>query len=123
MTATAMPWSAPVTRFAEAIEKAEGSNPAWNNPGDLTVNALGAPTGGVANSEGVLIFADPQDGWNALCHQCALMLTGRSHVYSLDMTLEQVGAKYSDGNSAWAKNVAFFLGVPETTTLRQLAVP
>lgn len=115
-----MNWTPTEIRLANAIKRAEGSNPEWNNPGDLTFNALSFETAGVANSEGVLKFVNAQDGWDALCHQCALMLTGQSHVYNLEMTLEEVGMKYSDGDPNWGKNVASFLGVPITTTLGEL---
>lgn len=119
MTATI--WSNAVLRLAKAISCAEGSNLNWNNPGDLTY-AHGHPTQGVANSEGVLIFVSDADGWEALYHEVDLMLSGRSHIYKLTDTLEQVGAKYSDGDPDWAKNVGEFLGVPTTTTLQQLSV-
>ena len=48
------------------------------------------------------------------------MLSGRSHVYKLTDTLADVGFKYADGDANWAKNVAEYLGVPESTTLQQL---
>lgn len=114
-------WPNPVVRLATAISVAEGSNPDWHNPGDLTY-AHGHATTGVANKEGVLIFVRPQDGWEALYHEVGLMLSGRSHIYKLTDTLEQVGLKYSGGDTNWSKNVAAYLGVPESTTLQQLSV-
>ena len=59
-----MDWSDSVVKFANAIKVAEGSNPLWNNPGDLKF-ADGYPTHGFANSEGVLLFNNAEDGWNA----------------------------------------------------------
>jgi hypothetical protein len=115
-----MTWANNVLRLALAIKVAEGSNPLWNNPGDM-VFADGFPTHGFANSEGVLLFNNAEDGWNALCHQCNLMLTGKSHVYTLDMTIAQVGLKYANGDTNWAKNVALELGVSLGTTLADLA--
>lgn len=115
-----MNWPDNVLRLAAAIKVAEGSKPAWNNPGDLTY-AFGYPTIGVANSAGVLIFAYSEDGWQALCQEVSLMLNGRSHVYKLDDTMEQVGLKYSGGDPNWAHNVCSYLGEPLTITLRQLA--
>lgn len=110
-----------VIRLANAIKKAEGSNVTWNNPGDLTY-AFGYPVNvEPANAEGVLKFVYPEDGWTALCHECDLMLNGRSKVYELSDTLAQVGQKYAHGDPNWGKNVAEFLGVPETTTLLELA--
>jgi hypothetical protein len=111
-----------VKRVAEAIAKAEGSPPEWNNPGDLTY-ADGYPNRGPQNADGVLAFVNLSDGWNALYHQVELMLTGKSHVYAPTDTLEEVGRKYSNGDPNWAINVAEELGVPVTTTLQQLAIP
>lgn len=115
-------WSPAVLAFANAVKIAEGSNPDWNNPGDLTGADAGSfVTLGIANSEGVLKFARAEDGWNALCMKLARMLTGMSHVYPLSMTLEQVGMKYSNGDPNWAKNVCAELKIPEATTLAELA--
>jgi len=114
-------WPDSVLRLAKAITVAEGSNPEWNNPGDLTY-AMGFPTLGTVNSDGVLKFANADDGQHVLCHQCYLMLTGKSAVYKLTDTLEVVGAKYSNGDPNWAKNVAAYLGVSEQATLEQLAI-
>lgn len=111
-----------VVRLAKAIEIAEGSNPTWNNPGDLTGEDAGSfVTLGTANSEGVLKFSRLIDGWLALLHKCDKMLAGRSHVYALGMTLEQVGQLYAHGASEWAKNVAFELGTLPTTTLKEIS--
>lgn len=115
-------WPGPVYRLASAIIRAEGSNPAWSNPGDLTgSDAFGFPTIGVANADGVLKFINTQDGIDALHVKVWRMLRGISSVYTLDMTLEQVGQKYANRDGSWAKNVASFLGVSVTTTLREIA--
>jgi hypothetical protein len=113
-------WPANVIQFANAIKVAEGSDPAWNNPGDLT----GADRGtfqvvGLANAEGVWKFMYPEDGWNALCIKVERMLTGRSRVYPLTMTLAEVGMQYSGGDPNWAENVAAELSIPITTTLAE----
>jgi hypothetical protein len=110
----------PVYKFARAISVAEGSNPLWCNPGDLTIS-LGFPNDGPQNADGVLKFVNVADGWYVLYHQCWVMLTGKSHEYALTDTIEQVGMKYSDGDPNWAMNVANYLGVPTSTTLAQLA--
>jgi hypothetical protein len=122
MAPTTPNWPPAVLRLAKAITIAEGSRAAWNNPGDLTY-AFGFPTLGTANRDGVLIFQYPQDGEQALCQECSLMLNGRSHVYKLTDTLQQVGVKYANGDPNWSKNVAMSLGVPESTTLQQIADP
>src|ERR1700733_12437194 len=115
-----MIWTVAVLRFAHAIAFAEGSNLTWNNPGDMKF-ADGFPTCGFGNTEGVLKFVNMADGWEALYHQCDLMLTGKSHEYALTDTLEEVGVKYSGGDTDWAKNVAWYFGVPVTTTLQGLS--
>jgi hypothetical protein len=116
------PWSGAVIKLAMAIAVAEGSNPAWNNPGDLTgVDSGSFRTNGTANSEGVWLFDNADDGWSALFAIVDRWLRGKSVVYHLTMTLEQVGMKYSGGDPNWAKNVASSLGVPQTTTLADLA--
>jgi hypothetical protein len=114
-------WPTPVLRLAKAIAVAEGSNPGWNNPLDMTY-AFGQPVLGKVNADGVLHFDTLDGGLEAGWQEVSLMLNGRSHVYKLTDTLEQVGQKYSNGDPNWAKNVAEFLGVPVTTTLAELAV-
>jgi hypothetical protein len=115
-------WPDSVLKLAKAIAVAEGSNPEWNNPGDLTGKDAGSfRTCGVANKEGVLKFVNADDGWSALHIKVHRMLSGNSAVYPLTLTLEQVGLKYSGGDANWSRNVANYLGVPETITLQQLA--
>lgn len=115
-------WPGPVYLLASAIARAEGSNPAWANPGDLTgVDAFGFPTDGVVNADGVLKFVNTQDGIDALHVKCWRMLRGISKVYPLAMTIEEMGPIYANGNTKWALNVAKELGVPVTTTLREIA--
>jgi hypothetical protein len=94
--------------LASAIAVAEGSDPDWNNPGDLTY-AFGYPTLGTANSAGVLKFQNCADGWYALYHQLGLIVSGGS-MYTLDTTLADFGMKYSGGDPNWATNVAKALG-------------
>lgn len=109
-------------RVAAAIARAEGFYVAGsisqraNNPGDLELGDLGHGKLG----EGITVFADVDDGWDALYHQVRGMLDGRSHVYTQKMTLAEVGMKYS-GDPNWAVNVAAGLDVPTTITLERLA--
>ncbi len=115
-------WPDSVLRLAKAISVAEGSNPEWNNPGDLTGADAGSfLTCGVANSEGVLKFVNAEDGWMALYAKVNRMLSGKSKVYPLDMSLERVGLLYSGGDPNWAVNVSRELAVPVTTTLQELS--
>lgn len=100
---------------ANAIAYAEGSNPAWNNPGDLTAS-FGFPTTGTVNSAGVLAFASCADGWNALYAQLQLIIQGGSR-YSLADTIRSFGQGYSGGDPNWATNVSAQLGVSPDTPL------
>lgn len=114
-------WPENVVRLAVAIKVAEGSNPDWNNPLDLTWAPSQYPSIGVANSEGVLKFADYETGWDAGCHQVELMLTGRSDYYKLTMTLAEVGLIFAHGDPNWSVNVAKELGVSPDITLAEIA--
>ncbi len=97
-----------------------------HNPGDIKVpNWTGPRTG----DEGIPILAsdtvdEPLEragGWWHLYHQLWLIDQSKSHVYTLDMTIEQMGAKWTDTQADdWARNVAGFLGVDVSTTLRQI---
>lgn len=104
-----------IAAFAAAIARAEGSNPDWNNPGDLT-RSFGYATAGVANSAGVLKFQSSADGWNALYKQLQAIVNGSSH-WSLDTTLADFGIGYSGGDPNWSVNVANALGVSADTSL------
>lgn len=121
-------WPDSVLKVAKAFSVAEGFGDPdavptrANNPGDVTgADANGFQTNGVVNKEGVVRFVNLVDGWEALYVKVNRMLSGKSYVYPLTMTLEQVGMKYSGGDVNWAQNVADYLGVPTTTTLTQLA--
>jgi hypothetical protein len=117
-----MIWPANVLAIARAIAKAEGSNPEWNNPGDLTgLDGRGYAITGTANRDGVLIFADLASGEDALCRKIARMLAGQSEVYPPEMTLQDVGLKYSNGDPDWSTNVCGELRVPSSITLADLA--
>ncbi len=123
-----MTWPDEVLKFAKAISVAEGFGQPeaiptlGNNPGDLTGGDTGSfQTMGVMNAEGVVRFTNIDDGWTALYMKVNRMLSGKSLVYPLTLTLEQVGLKYSGGDPNWSKNVAEYLGVPEKTTLAEIA--
>jgi len=49
-----------------------------------------------------------------------LIVTGRSASFSLDMTIATMGATYAEWSGNWSRNVAAKLGVPESTTLREV---
>lgn len=112
--------AAKIQRFAEAIAYAEGFRPGalpWknNNPGDIKVSSV--PSVG-HDAQGHLIFETPEDGWRALRLQLEMIVSGRSKVYTLDMTIKQMGAKYAEWGGNWSRNVASKLGVSEDTALR-----
>lgn len=100
---------------AAAIALAEGSNPDWNNPGDLTIS-FGYPTLGTVNSAGVLKFKNCGDGWQALYRQLGAIVNGNSR-YSLSDTIATFGAGYSGGDANWALNVAKELQTTPDATL------
>lgn len=117
-----------VADFARAIATAEGfyvpgSIPRMaNNPGNLVIPNWTGPTMG---SERISVFATVGEGWSRLYRQLNLIVAGTSRIYSLDMSIEQMGNKWAPGGAAnlpgaWASNVARVLEVPPTTPLRQL---
>lgn len=117
-----------IERFSKAIAQEEGYFVAGsipqraNNPGDLGNGDIGngvIQTGGPAGAA-ITIYATPSDGWSALYLKVRRMLSGASLVYTLDMSIEQVGQKWSD-TPTWGENVAKILGVPATTTLAEMA--
>lgn len=124
-----------IQRFSEAIARAEGfytqgSIPQRaNNPGDTTdagdVGNGVIQTGGPAGAK-ITIFSNVTDGWNELYRKVRRMLSGASEVYTLDMSVEQVGMKYSDDPN-WGVNVSAALGtvgsltVTPATTLAEIA--
>jgi hypothetical protein len=101
-----------------------------NNPCDLTDEnhrqdpeqgiGLGTIRTGGPNGALITIYANVDDGWNAGYRKFRRMLSGASTVYTLDMTLTDVGLKYS-GTREWGDNLAKFLGVSPDTTLATLA--
>jgi len=118
------PPNAVVGAIAIAIATAEGfftgagSVPFdQNNPGDLTdyADLYGA------NANGITIFPSIEAGWNALYEKIQNILSGASSVYSPDMSLSELGAIWSGGDSNWASNVAAALGTSTDTTLGDYA--
>lgn len=113
---------ATLTAIANAISVAEGYAPGSrsyrdNNPGDLTIDVTGT---GVGTDGPFIVYATPDDGFNALKRQIDLWFGGSS-VMNPSMTLLQIASKYTTTNAtAWAQTVASQLGVPTSTTLSQL---
>lgn len=124
MTAEAL-----IQAFATAIAKeegfyVEGSVPQRaNNPGDLTDD--GDVGHGVIETQGIMgakitIYGSVEDGWAALTHKIARMLSGNSKVYRPNMTFMEVGMSYA-GVVSWGVNVASRLGVDPRMTLEEYA--
>lgn len=89
------------------------------NPCDLKWGDVGHGFFGV---EKLTIFGTVDAGWGACAKEFEKILTGTSHAgYTLDMTLEAMGLKYSGGDPNWPKDFCEILHIPETTTVRELA--
>lgn len=116
-------YSPQLRRFAAAIARAEGFGqpgaiPTRNhNPGDLKSSSV-ASIG--ADAQGHLMFSSDTDGWEALYRQLHLIVTGRSRVYTLNMTIADMARRYAGWSDNWAANVASYLGVPTSTPLREV---
>jgi hypothetical protein len=113
-----------IRKLGEAIATAEGfyiegSRPNRNNnPGDLTVDVTGK---GIGKDGPFVIYANAQDGFEALYKQISEWLSGISSHISADMTISETARIYSpDGWIAWANNVANYLGVSIDTPLNQI---
>jgi hypothetical protein len=102
-----------VRDLARAIANAEG----WglpgtiptraNNPGDLVLPNWNGP---VLGAERIAVFSSEQEGWLRLYHQLQLIASGRSKVYTLGMTIREMGARWTATQpNEWALNVAAWL--------------
>lgn len=112
-------------RIAQAIMSFEGyfqgSRSFVNhNPGNLKYNRQ--PGAYNKDPDGHAVFISFEDGYVALINLIKGWWRGKStDTYHPDMTLEQVFAKYAEGNSKeYAKFVAWRLGVEPTTKLKDL---
>jgi hypothetical protein len=113
---------AKASAFAEGFGKPNSIPTRANNPGDLTDDGnLGY---GVIDSEGphgaaITIYPNVTDGWAALYRKWRRALTGASEVYTLRMTIAQIGLKWS-GDPEWAKNFAENFGCSPLSVLSDL---
>lgn len=105
-----------VDAMVEGITQAENSNPAWNNPGDLT-ESFGFPTTGTANSAGVLIFATAAGGLSALQAQVTAIANGTSRYSTGSVSDLAVGYTGGDNAAGWAATVAAAMGISIDTNL------
>jgi hypothetical protein len=110
--------------FAEGIALAEGfyvdgsRAQRNNNPGNLTVDTIGKATG----MDGMfVVYSNATDGWEALKKQVELILTDASNIYTSDMTLREIGQKYTTTQQLeWSTNVASKLGISIDTPVSTL---
>ncbi len=106
--------------FARAIASAEGFGvpgaipTVANNPGDLK---LGGDT-----INGISVFSSVEEGWNKLYRQIAMIVSGSSAYYNLDMTIAEMGRIYAGGDENWSTNVARYLGVSRDAHLWEVIV-
>jgi len=113
-----------IDKFADAIAYAEGyyvtsSRAERNhNPGNLTVDTTGTSIG---NDGPFMVYASPDDGWEALKKQVERMIDGTSQYYNQTMSILEIAYKYTATDAlAWARNVASRLGVSTDITLMDL---
>ena len=108
-----------VLAMADAIARAEGfyspgSLPSKaHNPGDLTEGDFGDTGIYMTSSSGarIIVFPDDQSGWDALYRKLQDIANGGSSVYSPNMTLSELAAKWTTTQqSSWASNVANSIG-------------
>jgi hypothetical protein len=112
----------PVKTFAQAIARAEGfyvrdSIPSRaHNPGDLKVS--NKPT---LPGTSITQFASDDEGWQALYKQLWLIVTSKSSVYDLGMSIDDMAHEWTaTEQSAWASNVALYSGADRSTPLWQV---
>lgn len=110
-----------IQNFARAIAYAEGYGipsaipTVANNPGDLVIPGW-TPTLGA----GIAVFDSAEYGWSRLYRQLALIVSGQSSYYRLNMTIAEMGRIYAGGDENWSRNVASYLGVSPSTSLIQV---
>lgn len=117
-------YSNAIKALAQAIARAEGfyivgSAPnRAHNPGAMKVPGWKGQTTG---SEGITVFGSDAEGWQALYRQLNLIASGRSGVYTLGMSIEEMARRWTaTQQSEWAANVSQTLGVPSSTSLSQV---
>lgn len=120
--------SSAIQLFAEGIALAEGfyvagSRAARNhNPGNITLDITDT---GIGMDGMFVIYANDNDGWDALRKQVMLILTDTSQIYTSQMTLREIGQKYASTSTPaeqlnWAINVASKLGIDIDTPVATL---
>lgn len=96
--------------LVEAIRRTEGADPELNNPGNLV---------GFHSGE-IMRFPTKEQGEHALKKILKRIADGQNPKFKPDMTLEDAGLVYSNGDHNWAKNVSRILGVDPKTPFAKL---
>jgi len=120
--------SSAIQLFSEGIAIAEGffvagSRAARNhNPGNLTLDITDT---GIGKDGMFVVYANNDDGWEALRKQVEMILTDASGIYNSQMTLRQIAEKYASTSPPneqlnWAINVANKLGINIDTPVSTL---
>jgi hypothetical protein len=108
-----------IQTFAEGISRAENSDSAYNNPGDITPPGWTGPTFG----EGIAQFQSANEGWMRLYYELWLIATGQSKVYSLSDTIATMSLKWTTTNQdGWAAAVSQYTGYSIGTTLQEALI-
>lgn len=87
-----------------------------NNPGNIKAGGLSDDLATGTDSQGHLIFATPEAGFEALIKDVQAKVNGNSKYLQANPTLAQLGSVYAEDPN-WSNSVAKILGVtPETKT-------
>src|SRR5271170_4901116 len=113
-----VPISAPAVRekqvsmdeLVDAIRRTEGANPDLHNPGNL----VGFHSGQIME------FETDAQGEHALKNALKRIADGKNPNFAQDVTLEDAGKIYANGDPNWAKNVSKILSVDPKTSFVQL---
>lgn len=88
-----------------------------NNPGDISDGASLFRQEGHSGSN-VTVFPDKSTGWQWLYDKVSNAASGKSSVYSPQMTWTQIAQKWAGNWQAWVSNVSSYLGVDPNSTLQ-----
>lgn len=106
-----------IARFINIAEESGRVDPRTHNPGNLKNGDVG-----FGLWKGITIYPNDDAGWDALYYKIDNMLSGKSAVYSPNMTVAQFAAKYTaTQQDAWAQNFSVAAGVSPDTTLNDVA--
>lgn len=130
-----------IEKFAEAQARHEGFYikgsiaQRFNNPGNLIFGPLAQSFGSTSfythskTKHDFAIFPTPEQGWKALYRLIENAATGKSKVYSPEMTILEYASKYSPvrdekgrliPNHNYANSISKQTGLPITTKIKEL---